>query len=184
MKHLVLQIPQKYSGLYRPMSATGMALCYCDLFGQMAGQIYNSWSTTVKVTWDVPRSTHRFLVDNLLAADFLTVKQQLLGRYVNFFHGLLKSLSPEVRIVASMMGRCARSTTGKNLLCLERETGLDPWTAKAWCVREKVQRVEVPMGEGWRIQYLSKLLHARKDLEIKCQDVEEINTLIESLCSS
>ena len=26
-----------------------------DLFGQMAGQIYNSWFTTVKVTWD-PRS--------------------------------------------------------------------------------------------------------------------------------
>jgi hypothetical protein len=69
-------------------------------------------------------------------------------------------------------------------MCLERETGLDPWTAKAWCVREKVQRVEVPMGEGWRIQYLSKLLHAKKDLEIKCQDVEEINILIESLCSS
>ena len=60
-------------------------------------------------------------------------------------------------------------------LCLERETGLDPWTAKAWCDREKVQRVEVPMGEGWRIQYLSKLQHAKKDLEIKCLDVEEIN---------
>ena len=65
-----------------------------------------------------------------------------------------------------------------------REGYRDQWTAKVWCVREKVQRAEVPMGEGWRIQYLSELLHAKKDLEIKCQDVEEINILIESLCSS
>ena len=83
-----------------------------------------------------------------------------------------------------MMGRCARSKTGKNLKYLERETGLDPWTAKAWCVIDKVKRVEVPMGEGWRIQYLSKLLHAMKELETKCQYVEELNALIESLCNS
>ena len=33
-----------------------------DLFGEKAGQIYRSWSTAVKLTWDVPRSTHTFLV--------------------------------------------------------------------------------------------------------------------------
>ena len=85
--------------------------------------IFNSWSTAVKVTWDFPRSTHRFLVDNLLTAEFLTVKQDLIGGYVNFFSGLLKSLSFEVRIVASMVGRSERSTTGKNMLGIERETG-------------------------------------------------------------
>ena len=146
--------------------------------------IFNSWSTAVKVTWDVPRSTHRFLVDNLLAADFLTVKQDLIGPYVNFFSGLLKSLSPEVRIVASMVGRSARSTTGKNMLGIERETGMDPWTAKAWSVRKEVPRAEVPPGEGWRVQYLSKLLLARREMMVMCQDVEQVNVLIDSLCSS
>ena len=155
-----------------------------NLFGEKAGMIFNSWSTTVKVTWDVPCSTHRFLVDNLLAAEFFTVKQDLIGRYVNFFSGLLKSLSPEVRIVASMVGRSARSTTGRNLLGIERETGLDPWTAKAWCVRQQVPRSEVPPGEGWRVQYLAKLLLAKREMMVMCQDVEEINLLIDSLCSS
>ena len=108
------------------------------------------------------------------------VKQQLAGRYINFFQKLLSSLSPEVRIVA----RCARSTTGKNLKYIERETNLDPWTAKAWRVREHIKRAEVPMGEGWRLQYLAKLLEVRKELETSCQNVEEINLLIDSLCSS
>ena len=84
-----------------------------DLFGEKAGQIYRSWSTCVKLTWNVPRATHSFLVDNLLAANFYTVKQQLLSRFVNFLKMLMKSTSPEVTTVANMVARCARSTTGE-----------------------------------------------------------------------
>ena len=119
----------------------------------------------------------------MLASDFFTVKQQLCGRFVNFFQGLLTSLSPEVQVVAAMVSRCARSTTGKNLLSMERETCLDPWRARAWQIRANVKRAEAPSTEGWRLQYLSKLLMARKELELNCQDPEEIN-LINSLCSS
>ena len=109
---------------------------------------------------------------------------QLAGRFVNFFHSLMKSLSPEVKIVASMVARCARSTTGKNLMNIERETRLDPWTVQAWKVRNQVKRAEVPNGDGWRVHYLAKLLEARKEMDIKCQNVEDITPLIESLCSS
>ena len=125
-----------------------------------------------------------YLVDCLLAADFYTVKQQLAARFVNFFRSLRESLSPEVRIVANMVGRCVRSNTGKNLANIERETGLDPWRSQAWKVRDKIKRVEVPDKEGWRPQYLMKLLMARKELDTKCSDVSEISKLIESLCNS
>ena len=155
----------------------------CNLFGDTAGMIYNSWSTAVKIAWDVPRSTHRYIVDNLLGVQFYTVKQLLLGRYVNFFRSLLKSLSQEVRIVAKMVSRSARSTTGRNLMGIERETGLDPWRDQSWCIRESVQRTEVPAREGWRLQYLSKLLQARNEMKILCQSVEEVSLIINSLCN-
>ena len=103
-----------------------------DLYGEKAGQLYRAWSTSVKLTWDVPRSTHTYLVEDVLAKDFLTVKQQLVGRYVGFFRALLKSKSPEVQIVASMVGRCALSTTGSNLMKIQRETGHDPWVDDSW----------------------------------------------------
>ena len=155
-----------------------------DLFGEKAGQLYRSWRTTVKVTWDVPRSTHTFLVDNLLAPHLPTVKQQLIGRYVNFVKKLFNSISPEVRVVANMVARCARSTTGKNLLCIERETHLDPLLAQPWQIRNAVQREQTPPNEGWRWQYLGKLLHARREMEINCDNTEEISSLIDSLCST
>ena len=96
----------------------------------------------------------------------------------------MRSTSPEVAIVSNMVARCARSTTGKNLINIERETGLDLWTSQSWKVRAAVKRKEVPDGEGWRIQYLGKLLDARMDMSTRCEDPEEINTIIDSLCSS
>jgi len=123
-------------------------------------------------------------MDNLLLAQFHTVKQQLVGRYVNFVKKLLNSSSPEVSMVTNMVARCARSTTGRNLMKIERETQLDPWTVEAWQVRDAVARVEVPPMEGWRVQYLGKLLEARMEMDTKCQDMEDVTTLIDSLCSS
>ena len=155
-----------------------------DLFGEKAGQLYRSWSTCVKLTWNVPRATHSFLVDNLLAAQFFTVKQQLLSRYVNFLKKLMRSTSPEVTTVANMVARCARSTTGSNLMKIERETNLDPWTTPAWMIRETVQRAEVPPMKGWKVQYLGKLLDARQDLENRCETTDEISSLIDDLCRS
>ena len=155
-----------------------------DLNGEKVNQIYNSWNTCAKLTWRVPRSTHTFLVENLLVSQFFTVKQQLVGRFVNFVKQLFNSSSPEVCVVANMVARCARSTTGRNLLSIERETGLDPWTTPAWRVRHAVPRSEVPPVQGWRLQYLRKLLYARMELETRCEDVEEVSSLIDSLSSS
>ena len=155
-----------------------------DLFGDKAGQIYRSWSTCVKLAWQVPRSCHSYLVDNLLSVQFYTVKQQLLSRFVNFVEKLLGSTSPEVCMVANMVARNARSTTGRNLLGIQRETGLDPWRAASWEVREAVGRAKVPAMQGWRVQYLGKLLDARREMDSKCEETDEVSSLIDALCSS
>ena len=123
-------------------------------------------------------------MDNLLAAQFYTVKQQLLSRFVNFVKKLMRSTSPEVSVVANMVARCARSTTGGNLMQIERETNLDPWITPAWMIRETAGRAEVPPMEGWRVQYLGKLLDARQELEDRCEKTDEISSLIDNLCRS
>ena len=53
-----------------------------DLFGDMAGQVYRSWNTSVKLVWDLPRSTHNFFVEHLLAESFSSVRQSILVQYV------------------------------------------------------------------------------------------------------
>ena len=100
---------------------------------------------------------------------------------MSFVKKLLRSTSPEVSIVASMVARCARSTTGGNLMQIERETNLDPWITPAWMIRETAERAEVP---PWRVQYLGKLLDARQELEDRCEKTDEISSLIDDLCRS
>ena len=112
------------------------------------------------------------------------MKQQLVSRYVNFFKNLLKSNSREVKVVASIVARCARSPTGRNLMNIQVETGMDPWREEAWKVGQAVKTAEVPGREGWRVQYLAKLIRAKKEMETMCEPVEDIKELIESLCTS
>ena len=138
----------------------------------------------MKVAWDVPRATHTYLVDNLLSCGISNVKQQLVSRYVNFFKNLLKSHSREVKVVASIVARCARSPTGRNLMNIQVETGMDPWREEAWKVGQAVKTAEVPGREGWSVQYLAKLIRAKKEKETMCESVEDIKELIESLCTS
>ena len=73
---------------------------------------------------------------------------------------------------------------GKNMLNIEREPRLDPRVTPAWEVRESMKRAEVPAMEGWRIKFLGKLLEAREEMNAKCENIEEITLLINSLCSS
>ena len=102
----------------------------------MRGQFFRSWNTCVKLAWDIPRSTHTYLVENLFGINHVSHKKQLLARYVNFFKNLLKSISKEVQVLANIVARDIRSVTGKNLAYIEQETGLDPWRATSVQVKD------------------------------------------------
>ena len=86
-----------------------------DLYGETASMIYKAWNTCIKLAWNVPRATHTYFLDHLLGVGFCHTRVDLLTRYSKFFARLLKSASSEVRILANVVGRDVRSTTGKNL---------------------------------------------------------------------
>jgi hypothetical protein len=62
-----------------------------DLYGVMANQVYKSWNTTVKLVWDLPRSTHNYFVEHHLAETFSSVRQSILAQYVGFIQRLERS---------------------------------------------------------------------------------------------
>ena len=60
-----------------------------------AGQYFRCWGTLVKLTWDCPRSTHKYLVSRFLAPGFVSIRAKVISRYVKFFQTILKSASKE-----------------------------------------------------------------------------------------
>ena len=152
------------------------------LDSQMAGQYFRCWSTCIKLVYDVPRATHTYFVDNLLAANFLSSRQQIISRYVKFVRGLLSSPSEEVALVAKIIAHSMGSTTGRNMAMIRRETGLNPWDATPVQVRDNLPSAAVPQQDKWRLNLLQKYIAQRRKMEIDLDDTQHINSLINSLC--
>jgi hypothetical protein len=100
-----------------------------DLAGDKATQVYNSWNTAVKLTWNCPRQTKTFLVQQVLSNGMFSARTDILARYVSFFRSLRTSSNIEIRVLANLTSRDLLSTTGKNLKTVQEASDLDPWQA-------------------------------------------------------
>ena len=149
-----------------------------------AGQVFNSWKTCVKLAWGVQRWSHNYLVEHVLSSGIPSVRKKLLGQYLGFFQKLLRSESPEIRMLANLVGRDAGSVTGSNLINLEDEFGLDPWSSSSSQVAAQYSCYAVPAADGWRLPLLVKLLDQRRDMETMNEKTKTISELIDSLCHS
>ena len=85
-----------------------------NLYGPGATQVFRSWNTCVKLAWGVPRWTHNYFVEHVLSAGIPHARQQLLCQ------------------------------SGSNLLKIEAEFGLDPWSSSSAQLAEKYKEYDVP----------------------------------------
>ena len=155
-----------------------------DLYGNLAGQVYRSWSTSVKLVWDLPRNTHTYFVDNMLSESIPSVRKRILTQYVNFLQRLGKSVSKEVRLMSVIAGSDIRSVVGRNVANLKEEFNLDPWKDSSRLFKEGYNYHEVPEVDKWRLPLLKQLLGEKNEMKVCGEDTEPISGLIESLCSS
>ena len=132
-----------------------------DLFSGRAYQLYRSWNTAVKLVWDLPRATHNFFVEHLLAQDLRSARQQVLSQNISFLGGLARSVSIEVRFMASITAQDIKSNTGRNCRNLEMEFSQEPWSWSPSSFNEVYKQYELAEQDRWRISYLRDLLYQR-----------------------
>ena len=155
-----------------------------DLYGEMACQVYRSWNTCVKLVWGLPRSTHNYLVENLLAEGQPSARKQILSQYCGFLHRLRTSVISEVRIMSFIAGADIRSTTGRNCHNLNLEFKCNPWGSSSGLIKSRYSFYEGPEAESWRLPLLTNLLQQKYEISACGEDTEIVDGLIESLCSS
>lgn len=156
-----------------------------DLESEAVGMFCRCWNTCVKLTHDIPRSTHTYIVENILAPNYLPVKTELMARFLKFHDNLLSSQSLEVKVLVSIVKQDVRSVTAKNMALIARQCG------KVTCdkispshVRQLVRLAPIPENQEWRGPLLLRLLQERRDLKVDLQNTEELSEVIDSLCSS
>ena len=132
-----------------------------DFKSDLCGQYCRVWNTSVKLVNNVPRSCHTYLVQNVLAPEFLPVKTELMSRYINFYKNISTSDCFELCLLAKIASKDVRSTTKRNLSLIEQETSLDPFVASPQEVKSSVKLCEVPRNQDWRFNLLQNLLNER-----------------------
>ena len=154
-----------------------------DLFGEMAGQVFRSWNTCVKLAWSVPRSSHNYFVDGL-AGSLPSVRKKLLCQYVNFVSKLASSVSREVRIMAHVFSNDVQSVTGRNLVNIKNVFNLDPRRDPLSSFKETMVEYQTPESDEWRLPLLRKLLAQRREFSDSEEDTATLDELIDSLCAT
>ena len=86
-----------------------------DLISPEAQMVFRAWRTGIKISWNVPRTTHSFLVQDVLTTGVQSLEQMILRNSVGFFQSLLRCPCPEVAVLARIAARDIRSTLGKNI---------------------------------------------------------------------
>ena len=148
-----------------------------DLYGVRAEQCYKAWSTAVKLAWDMPRTTHTWVVDNLLSCNLASARERILANYVGYLNRLGSSASWEVRILAEVQSRDAGSVTGRNTINLKEEFGTDPRKMTSRQLRALYKGAEVPDGEGWKMELLNDMLCDRQEMLDMGEEGEELDLL-------
>ena len=83
-----------------------------------------------------------------------------------------------------MVGKNAKSVTGKNLVNIRLETKLNVFSAPLQKIKDVISLKTPPAPEQWKIYLLDKYIKSRKDLRTKCEDTHYLDNLIDSLCST
>ena len=65
----------------------------------------NCWNTVIKLGWFTRMATRVYLVQQVLSVGQTLANVNILSRYRNFFHGLIKYPSYEVRLMANIASR-------------------------------------------------------------------------------
>ena len=142
----------------------------CDHYGSMlwnfqgdlAHQVFNTWSTCIKLAWDLPRATCSYFL-GCLSGGMVTVKWYIISRYAVFFKGLLSSPRGEVSILARLVAKDV--TTARNLIVLRRQTVGQEWTSSARELRQELMKMTA------LVLSRKKESRASKSLKLLCEQM-------------
>ena len=187
-----VEIREQLAFAYPEQVMKAVQVFCCDAYGSMlwqlnsesAEQYFKSWNTSVKLIYDVPRSTFTYLVEGYFAKGFVSLRNQVISRYSNFFQKLLNSPSREVRLLAHIVSRDPASVTAKNIKYIQELTKLSVWDFAPWKIKEALPVKTVPENEMWRLRLLGHLLDCRRCKHVCVEDSKKICAMLHSLCNT
>ena len=163
------------------MSFSGSPLW--DLFSDETDKILKTYNKSLRIMWDIPMESHRYLLEPL--SDQTHLKFLLFKRFLNFRQQIFKSDKTITKHIYSICENDCGSLTGRNLrrimlLCDKNS----PSSLEASDI-SSLQYFSLPQEEEWRIGMINELIDIRLNrVELPGFSKEEINDLLKIACVS
>ena len=141
------------------------------LESEAASKLYSSWNKNIKLIFDLPWATHRWILEEISGSH---LKIMLFSRFIKFATSIYKSSKPAVKFLFSLAASDVRSVTGSNLRSILVNTGVQviPGVSRAAQVKKHTLFV-VPEEEKWKIPLIHSLLSVRAgEFEIPFDEID------------
>ena len=136
--------------------------------------LFNSWSVSVRIMWNVPYPTHRYFIEPLSGPH---AKTMVYTRYVTFMKSLSKCNKPAVQYLYESIKKDTRTVTGKNIreiLILMNSDSIEDINVKD--MKRSMNFRPMAEKDKWRLDILKELVNVKHNkLEIDFNDGENFS---------
>ena len=145
--------------------------------------VENAWNVSIRKTFDIPRQTHRYLIQPLSEVPHL--KTILIRKFLSFIGQLEKCPKKIVGNLLRLIKHDVNSTTGANLrqismLCNKNNIN-DLNTNDA----DMVEYHPIPEDELWRVNIIRDIIDARQNnTVIEGFSIDELDGYMDFVCTS
>ena len=127
-----------------------------DIYSKEAEKLWATWHKTIKLAYNLPFATHRYLLNALVNYDH--IKKQVIKRFIKFHKTVTESDIPQIKIVHNTQSKDYRSVYGRNISHILRDSGA---IALEQVNLANITINPVPPGCEWRINFLVDVLSER-----------------------
>ena len=157
--------------------------CLWNIYSAEVDRLYRSWNVSVRNIFQVPYTTHRYLVQPL--SDSSHPKTILSSRFTKFMQSLVSSTKSSISYLARLVRYDNRTLAGRTVSRLSRECNIDKESLTVSSVSKSVRYFPVPEEELWRIDIMKELLNVNRNcLTINDFSYMETNHMMNFLCTS
>ena len=154
-----------------------------DLFSKEAIMLENSWSTSVRVMFDLPLQSHRNLIKPVSQARHM--KFVLLERFLGFLNQIEKSKKQVPKQLLSFIKQDSKSITGSNLRNILLLT--DKHRVEELCKDDirKMKYHEIEEKDEWKVKFIHEITDVKfNKLEVENFSTEELDEILSHLCTT
>ena len=154
--------------------------CLWNLFSRESVMVENSWNVSMRLMLDLPRETHRYLIEPL--SNTQHIRKTLISRFLKFLQQIRYSCKATSKFLLASIVQDTRSTTGSNLRNILLQTNKSSIYELVPTDAKKVEYHAINANEKWRIPFIKEIIDSNQNqLEILNTSKEDLEEMLNVL---